>query len=259
MSQAEAPETAGEHGSGVPVLFPENTRAQEAFGDIAAALIADPALYRKPVSADIKNALEWIVGYLDPEFLDKKAKEWLFSEEHFYVSHLGFKNRHSKLGRLGGVIAMHPRRDEIATLITPDMVKEWGKYLPPPFLPHISRLLTHTNAQPCEDFAIEFLRHPEFWEETPGNADGNGAFTFWTYAPYVLTHLKQKGASLTELMTNWCMRRKRIGRSGDARYPGIEHMYDGVSRYHYLKQDGQSPSHAFVSYIAEKAIVPALT
>ena len=230
--------------------------------------IANPALYQKPVSDDIRYSLERIIGHLNydglfrgddfyPEFSDKEAMEWLFSEEHSYLYDLGYKKSHSKLGRLGGVIAMHPRRDEIAALITPAIVKDWNKELPPAFLPHISRLLTHTDAPACEDFAMEFLRHPEFWGKTPVNSDGNDCFTFWTYAPYVLANLRQRGKSLTEMMANWCMERKPIGR-GNARYPGIEYMYDGIDRYHYLRHDGKSASHTFVNYFAQKAIVPSL-
>lgn len=124
MGQAEAPGATGEQGNKVPVLFPENARAQEAFEDIAAALIADPNRYKKPVPAALKSALRRIIEYLDfdsifrgddffPKFSDGKAMTWLFSEEHSHLSDLGYEKRHSKLGRLGGVIAMHGQSPHI--------------------------------------------------------------------------------------------------------------------------------------------------
>lgn len=265
-------ETAEETVSAVPVLFPENESTQEAFAEIAAALMANPALYRKTVPDNLRTSLGWIIEHLNfdsifrgddfyPDFPESKDLAWLISEEHSYLYDLGLHPRRSKLGRLGGVIAMHPRRDEIASLITPEMVKKWFQEAPPAFLPHISRLLTHANTPACEDFAIEFLRHPEFWDKTPGNSDGNDCFTFWTYAPYVITQLQNgnpPGESLIKVMTNWCMKRKRT-RSGNAKYPGIEHMYDGIERYHYLRPDGRDASHAFVNFIAQKAIIPSIT
>jgi hypothetical protein len=237
------------------------------------ALTADHSVYRKPVSDELDESLEWVVRGLDsddllrgsdfaPEFLDDDAMSWLFTQEHYHLEDLGFKVRQSKLGRLGGVIAMHPRRDEIATLITPDDIKKWKKTLGmPAFLPHVSRLLTHVNAPACENFAVEVLRHKEIYKAIPGNIDGTEAFIFWTYAPYVMEQLGQKGQTLelsfADTMNNWLKKRKRV-KDGEAMYPGIEHMYEKTNRYHYLGKDGTGVTHAFVRHIVQEAIMPAL-
>lgn len=258
----------------IPVLFPEAKRAQSSFEKIAAALVVDHSLYGKPVSDELEESLEWIVSHLDsdnllrgsdfgPEFLDDNAMDWLFTQEHHHLEDLGFKVRASKLGRLGGVIAMHPRRDEIAALTTPDDVKKWQETLgAPSFLPHVSRLLTHANVPACEEFAVEVLRHKELYKAIPGNIDGTESFIFWTYAPYVMEQLGQKGKALdlsfVDMMNSWCKKRK-IVKDGYAMYPGIEHMYDGINRYNYLKKDGQDATHAFVRFITQEAIMPVLT
>lgn len=260
-------------GSPVPVLFPEAKRAQSSFEKIAAALAVDHSLYKKPVPDELDESLEWIISHLDsddllrgsdfaPEYLDTRQMDWLFSEGHYHLELLGSKARASKLGRLGGVIAMHSRRDEIATLITPEDIKKWQKTLGmPSFLPHVSRLLTHVNAPACEKFAVEVLRHKEFSKAIPGNIDGTEPFIFWTYAPYVMEQLEQKGGasdqSFADMMDNWCKKRK-IVKDGDAMYPGIEHMYDKIKRYHYLGKDGKDATHAFVRFITQEAIMPAL-
>lgn len=261
-------------GNPIPILFPEAKRAQNSFEKIVAALAADRSLYRKPVSDELEESLEWIVSGLDsdgllrgsdfaPDYLDIDAMDWLFSEGHYHLELLGSKARASKLGRLGGTIAMHSRRDEIAALITPGDLKEWQQTLGmPAFLPHVSRLLTHINAPACENFAVEVLRHKEFHKAIPGNIDGTEPFIFWTYAPYVMEQLGQKGKpldlSFTDMMNGWCKKRKHV-KDGVAMYPGIEHMYDNISRYHYLGKDGKDFTHAFVRFIVQEAIMPALT
>ncbi len=132
------PEVLG--GVSIPVLFPEAKRVQGEFEKIAMALASDHSVYRKPVSDELDESLEWVVRGLDsddllrgsdfaPDYLDNGAMNWLFSEGHYHLEHLGFKARSSKLGRLGGVIAMHPRRDEIAALITSDDVKKYKETL----------------------------------------------------------------------------------------------------------------------------------
>lgn len=257
--------------SPIPVLFPEAKRVQSSFEEIAVALTADHSVYRKPVSDDLQESLELILGFMNsdyilrgddyaPEYLDSSAMDWLFNEEHYHLELLGSKARESKLGRLGAVIAMHQQRDEIAKLIPPAKVKEW-RQSPPPLLPHVSRLLTHINSPACEKFAVEVLRHKEFYKAIPGNIDGTEPFVFWTYAPYVMEQLEQKGKSpaesFTTTMSGWAGKRKS-SHDGNARYPGIEYMYDGTNRYNYLGKDGKDATHAFVRFITQEAIMPAL-
>lgn len=73
--------------------------------------------------------------------------------------------------------------------------------------------------------------------------------------------LEQKGGasdqSFAGMMNNWCKKRK-IVEDGDAMYPGIEHMYDNIDRYHYLGKDGKDATHSFVRFIIQEAIMPAL-
>ncbi|MBI5356400.1 hypothetical protein HZB78_02190 [Candidatus Collierbacteria bacterium] len=54
------PEIVG--GISIPVLFPEAKSIQGEFEKIAMALASDHSVYRKPVSDELDESLEWVVG-----------------------------------------------------------------------------------------------------------------------------------------------------------------------------------------------------
>jgi len=126
-------------------------------------------------------------------------------------------------------------------------------------LPHLSRLLTHDNAQACESFVIDVLSYPEFFQIIPENTDGTDSFIFWTYGPYVLQELKKIGGNYDDLINHWLVNRKKSKIRGNALYPGIDYMYESqYYRMHYLAKDGSHPSHQFIIYLVEKLIIPQL-
>lgn len=253
-----------------PILFKDNPRAQEHFETIVTALNRDPQVFRRPLPDELAFALGRVAGslhrdilrgqdFLEVEYPSSEALEWLLQPEHAHLMNLGWKRDQSKLGRLGSVVAMHSRREELAALVTTKFA-DFNRLLK--VLPHVSRLLTHTNAPRCEEFAFELVRHPDAYQAIPSSHDGTEAFIFYTYGPYVLGGIKEQGAAFPEFMDRWVKRRKPSDQSpGNALYPGIEQMYEetGENRMHYLRKDGQDPSHAFVAYVTKKAILPVLS
>lgn len=253
-----------------PELFKDKPRLQGVFQDVATALDQNPAVFTQPNAEgldDVQSAVAFLAGYLHrdmfrgqdfitTEYLPQEASEWLYSHPH--LQKLGTRPGVSKLGRLGAVVAMHPRRDELASIVTPDFAENPDILK---VLPHVSRLLTHEDAQACEDFGIETLKHPESYGKIPGSRDGSDAFIYWTYGPYVLSSLRQKGGQYTDMVKNWLAKRKESKEYyGNARYPGIDYMYETPSaRMHYLAREGQHPSHTFVKFITDKAIIPQIT
>lgn len=254
-----------------PELFKDKPRLQEVFQDLALALDQDPSVFTRPNAEnleELQSEVAFLAGYLHKdmlrgqdfmarEYLPSEAENWLNSQGHSHLRRLGTKGGVSKLGRLGAVVAMHPRRDEIATLITPDFIDKPDTLK---VLPHVSRLLTHEGAPSCEDFAMDVLRHPKSYGKIPSSRDGSDAFIYWTYGPYVLEGLKRKGGQYTDMVQTWLAKRKESKEYyGNARYPGIDYMYEtSYARMHFLAKEGQDPSHAFVKFITDKAIIPQI-
>jgi hypothetical protein len=253
-------------------LFIDEPGAFDVFHDLALALDQDPSVFTRPNAENLNElrlAVAFLAGYLMKDMLLKgqdfmareclpsEAENWLYSQDHLHLIKLGTKNGVSRFGRLGAVIALHPRRDEIAALITPDFFDNPDTFR---FLPHVSRLLTHENAPSCENFAMDVLRHPEFYGKIPSSRDGSDAFIYWTYGPYVLEGLKRKGKQYADMVQTWLTKRKQSEEyRGNARYPGIDYMYEApYARMHYLAKEGQDPSHVFVKFITDKAIIPQI-
>ena len=175
-----------------------------------------------------------------------------------------------KYGRLGFVISQldQPLKDEIA-----EILKTSGYSPAANYQEHISRLLTHVNAPECIEFAKAVLSNysrynkkqiaTEMGPESviPPSRDGNDAFQFWTYGPYVLDCLQGKNR-FDLLMKFWAMKRIHIPNRSllDVTYPGIEGLYQfsaiRFSNYNYLGKDGSSLSHQVAKLMAQKAIIP---
>ena len=250
--------------------FADSPRSLSAFEELDSILTRNPGVFRT-VSEDTPDAVSDVAALANDlhrdimrgqDFDDRKAPDekdmvWLTSGDHMYLIELGFVIDKSKSGRLGAIIAMHPRREEIAALIPHDFIEKNDSMK---VMPHVARLLSHTNAPECEEFAMEILKHPEAFTAIPESKDGTGSFIFWTYGPYLLNAMKNRGMSFDDFMDKWTNKRKSGQYRGNAKYPGIEEMYeDSYSRMHFLTKDGKDPSHVFAEYIAEKVIMPALS
>lgn len=131
---------------------------------------------------------------------------------------------------------------------------------------NIVRLLTHTNAPACKDFALLCMRHiADLDIETvhtvfPTNGgDGDDGAQFWTFGPYILEALKEDRFLNKETNDDyqdflkvliWMKSRKRTGNWGyDAVYPGIGDLRREVHNL-YLPRDGFHPIHKFVSKVS---------
>jgi hypothetical protein len=245
-------------------IFKGKGRLEGIFSDLALSLERNPQIFTQPISQELQNQIAFLAGmmhrdilrgqdFMAESYLNGDAYLWL--DDHSQVRKLGMQAGFSKSGRLGAVIAMHPNRDEIVPFITEDFTNHpYGLKV----LPHVSRLLTHENAPDCYNFAIEILKHPESYEGIPNSQDGSGAFIYWTYGPYLLSNLKQKGLQYSDMIKMWSSKREKSKEfHGGARYPGINYMYEGHNPpFHYLAKDGQDDSHKFVQFIIEKAIIP---
>jgi len=236
---------------------------------LAEALVRDPAIFTRPDSGqaeDLRFGFERITRFLHGDLLrgqdflemeesSLEARRWLALPEHVYLQQLGMKMATSKKGRLGAVIATHPRREELVVLLTPEAISRFPEF--EKTRPHISRLLTHEHAPACEALVFDILSHLERCGDIPYSLDGTESFIFWTYMPYVLEQVKGRGRSYLDVMSAWAAKREPIAtQPGDARYPGIEYLYDRDSFFHYLSKDGEDPSHKFVKFMVERAIIP---
>jgi len=188
---------------------------------------------------------------------DEEQTDWFFSGGREYLLDFGLYRNKSKLGRLGGVVAMHPRRDEIEPIIREAreelMVNRhvW---------PHIARLLTHKDGRVCEKFALEVLRRPKSFSFFPRNIDGTASFISWTYGPYLLNALQETGATFDDFIKYWLAKKSHDERNrGNARYPGIEYLYDTEQpSLNFLTESERDPSHALADLIVRLAILPNL-
>jgi len=252
-------------------LFNEYQEERRMFQELVAALEKNPAIFTRSDSDDLKR-LQSIVAYLanklkSPKLLrgddflvneepSSEACVWLYS--HREIEALGVTHHKRKTGRLGAIIAMHHRRDELYSIITDVFLKN-DRIVN--VLPHIARLLTHEQAPDCEDFAIETLRHPESYKKIPGSSDGTDAFIYWTYGPYVLSKLKERGKKYDDFVNEWLEKRKKSREfRGNGQYPGIDYLYENdMARMHYLAKSGLHPSHTFVKFITDKTIIPCIT
>lgn len=132
---------------------------------------------------------------------------------------------------------------------------------------NIVRLLTHTNAPACKDFALccmRFVAESESYTlfrlfPTIGG-DGDDGGQFWTIGPYILEALKEERFLSGEApndeqdflkVLTWMKSRKIAGEWGhDAIYPGVGDLRREIHSL-YLPRDGFHPIHAFVSKIGK--------
>lgn len=261
---------------------------------LASGLATNPILLRTPITPEtnlelygrmkrIFQALSYDSShpgrgqdFLNVNFqLNEEQQKWL--KKHAYIANFDEKiDLYDTLkgGRLGTVVAsLEPElRESIAQEIKTSRLPSNGKNIE-----HIARLLTHSNAPECINFAREIIKHYRQYENLtltrqsgvpkesaiPTSSDGNNAFQFWTYGPYVLQAIIENGGDFNTFMVEWVMKRKLIpgSRLNDAFYPGIEGLYvdDRIMlNYHYLAKDGNSLSHGFADFIARNAILPAI-
>lgn len=251
----------------LPDLFRNNNKLRNKFLLLATELFQNQAVFQSDSNrlSTLQEAVERIARHLHrdllrgSDFMDRnltpEAMSLLVSHPHLMA--LGVQACTSKLGRLGAVIVMHPRCEELISIVTAKLVT--NNY----FItvqPHVSRLLTHQNARECEEFAIETLKHSEIFNQVPASSDGFDSFIFWTYGPYVLAGLKENGKSYLDLVNSWLARRTPSQQyERHARYPGIECLYESPSaQMHYLTKNGSDPSHLFVKFITDIAIIPQI-
>ena len=268
----------------------EYGRLTNSLAELEAKLAANPGLLRSPLTRetdpDLYNTMGKILNALTSEpsahmrgddyleldlLLDQTQRAWL--KQHSYVARLNQqpgKAISEKTGRLGLVVAAleADTREQVARAIRDADLKPNARDQA-----HVARLLTHINAPECTAFAISFIQNQNKYigmrlaakpPETaiPASTDGNNAFQFWTYGPYVLQALIERGENFDTFMTQWVMKRTRGTDAylNNALYPGIEGLYadDTPRNYHYLTKHSASLSHGFADFIARNAILPAI-
>ncbi|OGD83023.1 hypothetical protein A2572_01015 [Candidatus Collierbacteria bacterium RIFOXYD1_FULL_40_9] len=132
---------------------------------------------------------------------------------------------------------------------------------------NVVRLLTHTNAPACKDFALSCMR---FVAQTDSDilfktfptigGGGDDEAQFWTIGPYILEALKEERFLRQEKPDDeqdflkvlmWMKSRWKTGEWGyDAVYPGIGDLRREIHNL-YLPRDGFHPIHEFVSRIGK--------
>jgi len=110
-----------------------------------------------------------------PPYSDTEIKAWF--ETHTKVASFRGGGYADKMGNLRDVVAClsEPQREEVANAI------EVSENFNPGWVqgePHVSRLLTHSNAPACYQFALAMIRHPEYKSHVPPSLDGFEAFIF---------------------------------------------------------------------------------
>ena len=203
--------------------------------------------------------------FLEDRRLTPSELEWMEVNHIQTAEYRGDNHYFTRNGRFPYILVQLKERDKVINYMRGVPHLEYF-----PHSVHIGRLLSHSNAPACHEFAIQVLIHygqlannPDWNKLTqiPSSVDGNESSQFWTYGPYVWNALREKGKNFEFFIQNWSLKRIPIKDTGNALYPGIEglnYFADRAIPRHYLGKDGKGQSHKVADLIARKAVLPAI-